>query len=223
MFRCQNKQVTTKFQSAKQNVSSGANQSTNMKPRATTTRATAAKVANGEKKLTTATTRTTTTTTTRSAHKLSAASVQAAPRIQVKPCLNSASSKLAGKSDGSNATAVGSRKAKIFRHQDNISSRMRIIAGALPRAAQWHNNRIYRPSSSKIFDYDLSKQEARFYGQFRTPMKSVPADELQLLRSGNRSSYLETRYGHTPDVKYNYPEATSWRYGWFHQVNVTAK
>ncbi|XP_017958950.1 uncharacterized protein LOC108653147 [Drosophila navojoa] len=100
---------------------------------------------------------------------------------------------------------------------------MRIIAGALPRATQWHNNRIYRPSSSKIFDYDLSKQEARFFGQFRTPMKSVPADELQLLRSGNRSSYLETRYGHTPDVKYNYPEATSWRYGWFHQVNATAK
>lgn len=218
MFRCQNKQVTTKFSSAKQNVSSGANQSTKMKPKTTTTNAaTAAKVANGEKKMTT-------TTTTSSTHKLSPAAVQDAPRILVKPCLNSRSSKLASKSDGSNASsAVGSRKAKIFKHQDNISSRMRIIAGSLPRAAQWQNNRIYRPSSSKIFDYDLSKEEARFFGQYRTPMKSVPADELQLLRSGNRSSYLETRYGHTPDVKYNYPEATSWRYGWFHQVGVTAK
>ncbi|KAH8400585.1 hypothetical protein KR222_007233 [Zaprionus bogoriensis] len=77
--------------------------------------------------------------------------------------------------------------------------------------------RTPRPSSSKIFDYDLSDVEQRYFGQFRSPMKTVPLDELQLLRSGQRATYLETRYGRTPDNKYNYPEATSWRYGWFHR------
>lgn len=74
-----------------------------------------------------------------------------------------------------------------------------------------------RPSPSKVFDYDLSKVEQRYFCQFRNPMKSVPQDELQLLHSGQRATYLETRYERTPDNKYNYPEATSWRYGWFHR------
>jgi len=76
--------------------------------------------------------------------------------------------------------------------------------------------RNYRPSSSKIFDYHLSREEQNYFGQTQSPMKSVPVNELQLLRSGQRVSYLETRYERSPDNKYNYPEATSWRYGWFH-------
>lgn len=77
-------------------------------------------------------------------------------------------------------------------------------------------SRRSRPSSSKIFDYDLSQVEQRYFSKFPNPMKSVPQNELQLLHSGQRATYLETRYERTPDKKYNYPEATSWRYGWFH-------
>lgn len=78
-------------------------------------------------------------------------------------------------------------------------------------------SRRARPSSSKVFDYDLSQVEQRYFCQLRNPMKSVPQDELQLLHNGQRATYLETRYERTPDKKYNYPEATSWRYGWFHR------
>lgn len=78
-------------------------------------------------------------------------------------------------------------------------------------------SRSSRPSSSKIFDYDLSQVEKRYFDKFHNPMKSVPQNELELLHSGQRATYLETRYERTPDKKYNYPEATSWRYGWFHQ------
>lgn len=77
-------------------------------------------------------------------------------------------------------------------------------------------SRSSRPSSSKIFDYDLSQVEQRYFSKFHNPMKSVPQNELQLLHSGQRATYLETRYERAPDKKYNYPEATSWRYGWFH-------
>jgi len=77
-------------------------------------------------------------------------------------------------------------------------------------------SRNYRPSASKIFDYHLSREEQSYFGQTRSPMKSVPVNELELLRSGQRISYLEARYERPPDNKYNYPEATSWRYGWFH-------
>ncbi|KAH8232891.1 hypothetical protein KR026_001546 [Drosophila bipectinata] len=79
-------------------------------------------------------------------------------------------------------------------------------------------SRIYRPSTSGVFDYDLSQVEKRGFGHCSVdPMKSVPATELQLLHSGQRSTYLERRYERSPDDKYNYPEATSWRYGWFHR------
>ncbi|KAH8402060.1 hypothetical protein KR009_009513, partial [Drosophila setifemur] len=79
-------------------------------------------------------------------------------------------------------------------------------------------SRIYRPSRSGIFDYDLSQVEKSGFGHCRVnPMKSVTAPELLLLHSGQRSTYLESRYEKSPDDKYNYPEATSWRYGWFHR------
>ncbi|XP_022229757.2 uncharacterized protein LOC111079061 [Drosophila obscura] len=78
------------------------------------------------------------------------------------------------------------------------------------------SSRIYRPFRSTIFDYNLSPVEQQHFGNCSDPMKSVPAAELELLRSGQRSTYLERRYEHSPDDKYNYPEATSWRYGWFH-------
>ncbi|ALC41904.1 CG13581, partial [Drosophila busckii] len=81
------------------------------------------------------------------------------------------------------------------------------------------SRRIFRPSASRIFDYDLSREEHRCFGSCNSAMKSVPAAEQALLRSGQRATYLETRYLRTPDQRYNYPEATSWRYGWFHRQN----
>ncbi|KAH8252960.1 hypothetical protein KR032_002814 [Drosophila birchii] len=84
------------------------------------------------------------------------------------------------------------------------------------------NKSAYKPTVSTIFSYDLSPLERNDYGlchkNSMNPMKSVPATEVQLLQSGQRSIYLEERYKLTPDVKYNYPEATSMRYGWFHRL-----
>ncbi|XP_017070136.2 uncharacterized protein LOC108107228 [Drosophila eugracilis] len=79
-------------------------------------------------------------------------------------------------------------------------------------------SRIRRPSEHGVFHYHLSQLEKTGFGEcIRYPMKSVPAAELLLLRNGQRASYLERRYERSPDDKYNYPEATSWRYGWFHR------
>ncbi|XP_017061776.1 uncharacterized protein LOC108101811 [Drosophila ficusphila] len=80
-------------------------------------------------------------------------------------------------------------------------------------------SRIYRSPRSGAFHYHLSQLEEDVFGQtvLRLPMKSVPSAELQLLRDGQRATYLERRYERSPDDKYNYPEATSWRYGWFHR------
>ncbi|KAH8269511.1 hypothetical protein KR018_004435 [Drosophila ironensis] len=98
---------------------------------------------------------------------------------------------------------------------DNTRRLMLPAPGSNPYAAI---SRVYRPSTSGVFDYDLSREEKHGFGHCAVvPMKSVPATELQLLHSGQRSTYLERRYERSPDDKYNYPEATSWRYGWFHR------
>ncbi|CAD7011653.1 uncharacterized protein LOC101454087 [Ceratitis capitata] len=71
-------------------------------------------------------------------------------------------------------------------------------------------------AQSNDFAYDLSKDESRFMGNFKGPMKTVPANEREMLKNGQRGAYLAVRYEHSPDRKYNYPEATSWRIGWLH-------
>ncbi|XP_055856084.1 uncharacterized protein LOC129919255 [Episyrphus balteatus] len=73
--------------------------------------------------------------------------------------------------------------------------------------------------SSSFASYDLSKEENIFNGHFSGPMKSVSVEQKQILESGKRNDYLTMRYDHSPDTKYNFPEATSWRYGWLHNVN----
>ncbi|KAH8346374.1 hypothetical protein KR084_008725 [Drosophila pseudotakahashii] len=86
------------------------------------------------------------------------------------------------------------------------------------RSSNGVTSRMNRPSVHGVFHYDLSPLEKTgFDDSLAYPMKSVPAAELQLLRNGQRSTYLERRYERRPDDKYNYPEATSWRYGWFHR------
>lgn len=209
MFSYQNKQVTTKFLSTHLEARSQPNKSTKMKPTAI---ATIAKVGEASKKLATA------ADAASSLYELKTKSVEGDSTKLAKPQLETQPRKLASKSDKSISSA-GSRKIKI-NYPDNISSRMRIVAATLPRTSPPLAKRIYRPSPSRVFDYDLSKEEAHFFGQSRKAMKSVPADELLLLKTGSRSTYLETRYAHTPDAKYNYPEATSWRYGWFHRFDA---
>lgn len=78
----------------------------------------------------------------------------------------------------------------------------------------------YRQKNNSRFEYDLSKDEQFFNGKFSSAMKSVPNEEKQILNSGQRECYLNARYEHSPDSKYYYPEATSWRYGWLHSVRV---
>ncbi|EDV57013.1 uncharacterized protein Dere_GG22972 [Drosophila erecta] len=79
-------------------------------------------------------------------------------------------------------------------------------------------SRARRSYDHGVFLYHLSQlEQTGFAKSAADPMKSVPAAELQLLHSGQRTTYLERRYARSPDDKYNYPEATSWRYGWFHR------
>uniref|UniRef100_A0A1B0FQD3 Sperm microtubule inner protein 1 C-terminal domain-containing protein n=1 Tax=Glossina morsitans morsitans TaxID=37546 RepID=A0A1B0FQD3_GLOMM len=66
------------------------------------------------------------------------------------------------------------------------------------------------------FAYDLSRDESKFAGAYKSPMKPASEAERELLRNGQRVTYLNNRYEYAPDRKYNYPEATSWRIGWFH-------
>ncbi|XP_023306519.2 uncharacterized protein LOC111688266 [Lucilia cuprina] len=72
--------------------------------------------------------------------------------------------------------------------------------------------------ASSEFAYDLSRDELKFVGKFSRPMKPLPEAERQLLKNGQRKEYLTQRYEHSPVIKYNYPEATSWRIGWLQQI-----
>ncbi|XP_039483933.1 uncharacterized protein LOC120446822 [Drosophila santomea] len=86
------------------------------------------------------------------------------------------------------------------------------------RSSYTVTSRARRSHDHGVFLYHLSQLEQTGFAKSAVdPMKSVPAAELQLLHSGQRTSYLERRYERSPDDKYNYPEATSWRYGWFHR------
>lgn len=69
------------------------------------------------------------------------------------------------------------------------------------------------------FAYDLSSDELKVIENFKNPMKPLAKDELKLLTSGQRSGYLTQRYLLSPESKYNYPEATSWRIGWLQRIS----
>ncbi|XP_037812128.1 uncharacterized protein LOC119603915 [Lucilia sericata] len=72
--------------------------------------------------------------------------------------------------------------------------------------------------ASSEFAYDLSRDELKFVGKFSRPMKPLPEAERHLLKNGQRKEYLTQRYEHSPVIKYNYPEATSWRIGWLQKM-----
>jgi len=64
-----------------------------------------------------------------------------------------------------------------------------------------------RPTNSQVF-YSLSNNEN--YDFNKSPMK----DNLGVIRSKPKRDYLAERNSKRPSEKYNFPEATSWRYGW---------
>lgn len=86
--------------------------------------------------------------------------------------------------------------------------------------------RYLRRKNPEFASYSLSPDELDYVNQHRIvdetkPMKEVAKDELMLLKDekikGTRLNYLLARQTHSPRDKYYYPEATSWRYGWFHE------
>ncbi|XP_011201722.1 uncharacterized protein LOC105225084 [Bactrocera dorsalis] len=108
-----------------------------------------------------------------------------------------------------NSNAFGDRRFNANAAVNGRTSLFRSFITSGPRVRQ------AKPQSND-FAYDLSKDESKFMGTFKGPMKTVPDNERELLKSGQRGAYLALRYEHSPDRKYNYPEATSWRIGWFH-------
>lgn len=70
-------------------------------------------------------------------------------------------------------------------------------------------------SNTNNFAYDLSTEELKFTEKFTKPMKPLSQEERKLLQSAQSQVYLNNRYKYSPVFKYNFPEATSWRIGWF--------
>lgn len=66
-----------------------------------------------------------------------------------------------------------------------------------------------RSENSEIF-YSLSENEN--YNFDKSAMK-IDCNKLPVVK--NKQNYLAERYNKKPSEKYNFPEATSWRYGWF--------
>ncbi|XP_058984927.1 uncharacterized protein LOC131805598 [Musca domestica] len=64
------------------------------------------------------------------------------------------------------------------------------------------------------FSYDLSSDELKAIDNIKQPMKPRANEVLACLKAGERLEYLRQRYLQSPEDKYNYPEATSWRIGW---------
>lgn len=65
-----------------------------------------------------------------------------------------------------------------------------------------------RQSNSQIF-YSLSNNEN--YEFNKSPMKENSAT---IIKAKSKRDYLTQQYNKKPSEKYNFPEATSWRYGW---------
>ncbi|XP_062128097.1 uncharacterized protein LOC133840337 [Drosophila sulfurigaster albostrigata] len=202
MFKSQNKEVTTKFQNGRSSFSSQA-----IPPRTTSTATCKAKCAK-----ITARVRLQPSPNQSNAKKVEPKSTQHSPKPDQQN-----TQKLLNKSPPSTGRNVQLNSKLGCSASNGRKGTATVNKHSRPFVS---TTRVFRPSSSKIFDYDLSREEKRHFVDCRNPMKSVPNDELQLLRNGHRVTYLETRYDRSPDKRYNYPEATSWRYGWFHRTGV---
>lgn len=113
--------------------------------------------------------------------------------------------------------------------KSNLSSSKSLTKNAYNRPPVWKSSHLqssrvtrrwdmHKGQNSK-FAYDLSSDELKVIENFKNPMKPLAKDELKLLTSGQRSGYLTQRYLLSPESKYNYPEATSWRIGWLQRIS----
>jgi len=69
-----------------------------------------------------------------------------------------------------------------------------------------------RSNNSEIF-YTLSSDEEKY--NFKSGAMKRVASAANILRRNNKDGYLQQRYNQRPPLKYNFPESTSWRYGWW--------
>lgn len=65
-----------------------------------------------------------------------------------------------------------------------------------------------RQTNSQVF-YSLANNEN--YEFNKSPMKENSSTKIRIK---SKQDYLTQRYSQQPSEKYNFPEATSWRYGW---------
>lgn len=72
---------------------------------------------------------------------------------------------------------------------------------------------VGRNLNSEIF-YSLTEKEKKAIHFDDGAMKEISSEARMKLKS-NKNGYLETRYNERPAIRYNFPEATSFRYGWF--------
>lgn len=120
-----------------------------------------------------------------------------------------------GEKSATSAHQRSSRTSRAFAESKDSSV---AVAGA---ARGWKSpfksfitQSVRRRCSAEKFAYDLSVEELKFNQNFSGPMKPLSQADRELLQSGGRLMYLNNRYAYSPDLKYNFPEATSWRIGW---------
>lgn len=94
----------------------------------------------------------------------------------------------------------------------NSSSRPFIVPTSLHKSFATTSKKT-RNSSSEIFYSLASKEETLKFND--GAMKRVSSD-VRVKQKNDKNAYLEIRYKAAPPRKYNFPEATSWRYGWFY-------
>lgn len=79
--------------------------------------------------------------------------------------------------------------------------------------ATTRSTKVTRSSNSEVF-YSLAEQEAKVIRFDRGAMKKI-SSEMHFQLKSDKNGYLTERYNERPASRFNFPEATSFRYGWF--------
>lgn len=100
----------------------------------------------------------------------------------------------------------------------NFQSRPFLVPTSSRTSSATRSSKQTLSSASEVF-YSLTKVEESSVKFDGGAMKRVSSDVR--LKLGNKSEYLKARYDQIPTSKYNFSEATSWRYGW-NQWNLSS-
>lgn len=100
----------------------------------------------------------------------------------------------------------------------NFQSRPFVVPTSSRTSYATRSSKRTLSSASEVF-YSLTKSEKSSVKFDGGAMKRVSSDVRLKMR--NKSEYLKARYDQVPTSKYNFPEATSWRYGW-NQWNLSS-